>query len=237
MPPITTTWTPARRSTALALPPARRSMISTGNSILLGGPITNQSGSTQTIGLAMQLVPGGGMFNTAAGNITLSGALSGGRREFLTGEDRRGHSDACRRLHLRGLHQCKPRRAGPWRRRLGQYGTDRRQRRFDSATLQVNGNYTIGTGGGARPGRQRWRRTDRAFWLSATAEADAQHALAQRRHDRGRHFGQPGPAELQPGQQRGRQRCRQQRDGQCERGDHRTEPVARARRSFPARTT
>ncbi len=50
----------------------------TGNSILLGGPVTNQSGSVQTIGLAMQLVPGGGTFNTAAGNITLTGPLSGG---------------------------------------------------------------------------------------------------------------------------------------------------------------
>ena len=50
----------------------------TGNSILLGGPVTNQSGSVQTIGLAMQLVAGGGTFNTAAGNITLTGPLSGG---------------------------------------------------------------------------------------------------------------------------------------------------------------
>jgi len=48
-----------------------------GNAILLGGPVTNQSGHTQTIGLAMQLVAGGGTFNTAAGNITLTGPLSG----------------------------------------------------------------------------------------------------------------------------------------------------------------
>ena len=44
-----------------------------GNSILLGGPVTNQSGSTQTIGLAMQLVAGGGTFNTAAGNSAVTG--------------------------------------------------------------------------------------------------------------------------------------------------------------------
>ncbi|MGO9109131.1 MAG: SUMF1/EgtB/PvdO family nonheme iron enzyme [Thermoguttaceae bacterium] len=49
-----------------------------GNSIRLGGPVTNQSSSTQTIGLAMQLVAGGGKFNTTAGNITIAGALSGG---------------------------------------------------------------------------------------------------------------------------------------------------------------
>ena len=48
-----------------------------GNSILLGGPVTNQSSNTQTIGLAMQLVAGGGAFNTSAGNITVTGALSG----------------------------------------------------------------------------------------------------------------------------------------------------------------
>jgi len=48
-----------------------------GNPILLGGPVTNQSSSAQTIGLAMQLVAGGGTFDTAVGDITVAGAVSG----------------------------------------------------------------------------------------------------------------------------------------------------------------
>jgi autotransporter-associated beta strand protein len=55
-----------------------------GNSILLGGPVTNQSSNTQTIGLAMQLVAGGGTFNTAAGDITVTGPLSGGSMGSLS---------------------------------------------------------------------------------------------------------------------------------------------------------
>ncbi|MGA2034448.1 MAG: SUMF1/EgtB/PvdO family nonheme iron enzyme [Thermoguttaceae bacterium] len=48
-----------------------------GNSILLGGPVANQSSNAQTIGLAMQLVAGGGTFNTAADDITATGVISG----------------------------------------------------------------------------------------------------------------------------------------------------------------
>ena len=97
-----------------------------GNSILLGGPVTNQTGSTQTIGLAMQLVPGGGTFNTAAGNISLTGTLSGARR--VSGKERHGCIDTCGQQYLRGHHQRQPRRTGARQRRLaGQYGPDDRQ--------------------------------------------------------------------------------------------------------------
>ena len=48
-----------------------------GNSILLGGPVTNQSSAVQTIGLAMQLVAGGGAFNASAGDIAVTGPLTG----------------------------------------------------------------------------------------------------------------------------------------------------------------
>ena len=70
---------------------------------------------------------------------------------MLTGEERHGHVDACRQQHLHGRHQRQPGRTGPRPRRLaGQYGADRSATHGStSATLQVNGNYTIGTGGGA----------------------------------------------------------------------------------------
>jgi autotransporter-associated beta strand protein len=48
-----------------------------GNSILLGGAVTNQSGSDETIGLAMQLVAGGGTFDTGSQNMTLAQSISG----------------------------------------------------------------------------------------------------------------------------------------------------------------
>jgi formylglycine-generating enzyme len=48
-----------------------------GNSITLGGPVTNQSASPQTIGFAMQLVAGGGTMDTGASTMTLAEPISG----------------------------------------------------------------------------------------------------------------------------------------------------------------
>jgi autotransporter-associated beta strand protein len=48
-----------------------------GNSIALAGNLVNQSGSDQTIGLAMQLIAGGGTVNTSSNTLTLSGSISG----------------------------------------------------------------------------------------------------------------------------------------------------------------
>jgi fibronectin-binding autotransporter adhesin len=49
-----------------------------GNSINLAGAVSNQSGSDQTMGLPLQLIAGGGTFDTGATNtLTLSGSLSG----------------------------------------------------------------------------------------------------------------------------------------------------------------
>ncbi|MGO9114565.1 MAG: SUMF1/EgtB/PvdO family nonheme iron enzyme [Thermoguttaceae bacterium] len=54
-----------------------------GNAIDLAGPLQNSSSNSQTVGLDITLVAGGGTFNTAAGNITITGALSGGSTEAL----------------------------------------------------------------------------------------------------------------------------------------------------------
>ncbi len=51
----------------------------TGNSIQLGGPILNQSGDNQTLGLPMSLVAGGGAFDAGAEKITVSGDIDGNR--------------------------------------------------------------------------------------------------------------------------------------------------------------
>ena len=49
-----------------------------GNSINLSGPVINQSGAdTQTINLDLELVPGGGLFDTGPKNITVNGAIGG----------------------------------------------------------------------------------------------------------------------------------------------------------------
>ncbi|MGA2496927.1 MAG: SUMF1/EgtB/PvdO family nonheme iron enzyme [Tepidisphaeraceae bacterium] len=48
-----------------------------GDSIALSGPVTNQSANAQTISLAMQLVAGGGTFDTGATNLTVAGPISG----------------------------------------------------------------------------------------------------------------------------------------------------------------
>lgn len=48
-----------------------------GNGIILNGGITNSSVNAQTINLNMALTAGTHYFNTAAGNITLGGAISG----------------------------------------------------------------------------------------------------------------------------------------------------------------
>ncbi|MGA2064655.1 MAG: autotransporter-associated beta strand repeat-containing protein [Thermoguttaceae bacterium] len=48
-----------------------------GNSIALAGNLVNQSGSDQAIGLALQLVAGGGTFNTIGNTLTISGPVSG----------------------------------------------------------------------------------------------------------------------------------------------------------------
>ena len=51
----------------------------TGNSIQLGGPILNQSGDNQTLGLPMTLVAGGGAFDAGTEKITVSGNIDGNR--------------------------------------------------------------------------------------------------------------------------------------------------------------
>jgi autotransporter-associated beta strand protein len=48
-----------------------------GNAIKLGGPVVNQSANDQEIDLAMELVPGGGAFDTGGHNITVGGLISG----------------------------------------------------------------------------------------------------------------------------------------------------------------
>ena len=48
-----------------------------GNSILLAGPVQNQSGVNQAIGLNMQLNSGSGTFDTGGNLLTVSGILSG----------------------------------------------------------------------------------------------------------------------------------------------------------------
>jgi autotransporter-associated beta strand protein len=49
----------------------------TGNAIKLGGPVVNQSEHDQTIGLDLEMVLGGGTFDTGAHNITVSGDIGG----------------------------------------------------------------------------------------------------------------------------------------------------------------
>ena len=48
-----------------------------GNAIALAGPVTNLSADQQTIDLDLQLVSGGGTFDTGATNITVTKAISG----------------------------------------------------------------------------------------------------------------------------------------------------------------
>ena len=48
-----------------------------GNAIKLGGPVVNQSSSDQEIDLAMELVSGGGTFDTGNQNLTIGGLISG----------------------------------------------------------------------------------------------------------------------------------------------------------------
>lgn len=48
-----------------------------GNAITLAGPIINQSGNNQTIGLAIQLAAGGGTLDTGSAGLTITGPISG----------------------------------------------------------------------------------------------------------------------------------------------------------------
>jgi autotransporter-associated beta strand protein len=48
-----------------------------GNAIKLGGPVVNQSTNDQEIDLAMELVPGGGSFDTGGQKLTVGGLISG----------------------------------------------------------------------------------------------------------------------------------------------------------------
>jgi autotransporter-associated beta strand protein len=48
-----------------------------GNKISLGGPVINQSAANQTIGLDVDLVAGGGLFDTGNKNVTVAGAIGG----------------------------------------------------------------------------------------------------------------------------------------------------------------
>ncbi len=48
-----------------------------GNAIQLSGPVVNQSSVNQSITLAMQVVAGGGTFDSGAGSTTIAGAISG----------------------------------------------------------------------------------------------------------------------------------------------------------------
>jgi autotransporter-associated beta strand protein len=48
-----------------------------GKAIKLGGPVVNQSAINQTVNLDMEIVLGGGTFDTGANNITIGGKISG----------------------------------------------------------------------------------------------------------------------------------------------------------------
>ncbi|MGA2031457.1 MAG: autotransporter-associated beta strand repeat-containing protein [Thermoguttaceae bacterium] len=54
-----------------------------GNAIQLGGAVTNQSSNDQSIGFAIQIVSGGGLFDTGGQTITLWGNVSGAGQGIL----------------------------------------------------------------------------------------------------------------------------------------------------------
>ena len=195
MPPTSTTLPPARKSTASALTAARASMTSKAiRSSWRAGHESEQRGSDDWSGHAVgcrrrcvqcirRRYRGHGPADGDHGKRAL--VKSGTGTLTLSGND------------TYPAHQRVSRRIGPRPGRfIGQHGGDDRQPPVDGAALQVNGNYTIGTGGGASlaVGSR-----CQAPWPS-TRGIGPQHIVAQRKHGDWRHYRQPGNIGLQYGQ-------------------------------------
>ena len=136
-----------------------------GSAINLAGPIQNSSSNSQIVGLNIALVAGGGTLDTGTAGLTVSGNISGagpltkisaGTLTLTGANTYSGGTSVNQGVLALGPGGSLPNTALT----IGNNGST-------SATLQVNGNYTIGTGGGAGLTLSGSASADRVLWPSA----------------------------------------------------------------------